>query len=212
VRDLDAALAKVRARYEASLAEHGPDSPLAVHWNDAGTQALRFDVLAQVIEDGAPVTVADFGCGTGALFERLAARAAPELAGYVGYDIVPGFVEAARARVTDPRARFELASEVTEDADYVLASGALTVRPAAVADQEWEEHVRERVAGLWARARRGLAFNLLVRDEEPLEDGLYAGDPVGWATWCSRELEGALVALRQGPPLPDFAVLVRRAR
>ena len=41
---------------------------------------------------------------------------------------------------------------------------------------------------------------------------MYAGDPETWARWCSRTLPGALVALRYGPPLQDFTVLVRRGR
>ena len=89
-------------------------------------QALRFDVLALVMEGAEPVTVADFGCGTGALFDRLAARTEPPpLGGYTGYDLVPAMVETARERHTDPRARFEVGSAVTEDHDYVLASRRL---------------------------------------------------------------------------------------
>ena len=64
--DVERALEAMRERYEGSLAQHGAGSSLAVGWNDAGLQAMRFDVLAQVMEEGAPVTVADFGCGTGA--------------------------------------------------------------------------------------------------------------------------------------------------
>jgi SAM-dependent methyltransferase len=207
--DLDAALEAMRHRYEGSLAEHGARSSLAVGWNDAALQAMRFEVLAQVMEGEAPVTVADFGCGTGALFAHLAGRERPPLGGYVGYDIVAGFVEAARVEHSDPRARFVLASDVTEDADYVLASGALTLRP-GIRDEDWEAHIRERLAGFWRRARRGLAFNLLARRAEPPAEGYYAGDPVSWATWCSQALDGARVALRHGPPLPEFTVLIRR--
>ena len=209
--DLGAAHAAMRERYERSLAEHGAASSRAVGWHDATWQALRFDVLALVLEGDEPVSVADFGCGTGALFAHLAAREGPPpLGAYVGYDIVPAFVEAARAEHADPRARFEVGDDVGEDVDYVLASGALTLRP-GITDEEWEEHVRAQLRRLWARSRRGLAFNLLTRTDKPREEGFYAGDPEAWARWCSRELGGALVALKAGPPLPDFAVLARRS-
>jgi hypothetical protein len=62
--DLDAAFAAMRERYEGWLAEHGPASSQAVGWQDPAMQALRFDLLAQVMEGDAPVAVADFGCGT----------------------------------------------------------------------------------------------------------------------------------------------------
>ena len=209
--DLEAAMASMRERYERTLAQHDPGASQAVGWHDATWQALRFDVLALVMEGDQPVSVADFGCGTGALFAHLAAREQPPLGAYVGYDIVPAFVAAARAEHPDPRARFEVGSEVAEDVDYVLASGALTLRP-GITDEDWEEHLRGQLRRLWDRSRRGLAFNLLTLTGKPREEGFYAGDPDAWARWCSRELDGALVALKSGPPLPDFAVLVRRAR
>jgi len=209
--DVDAGLAATRRRYEHWLDEHGAESSRAVGWNDPALQALRFDLLAQVMEGEDPVTVADFGCGTGTLFAHLAARAAPPpLAAYTGYDLVPAMVEAARGRHADPRARFEVSPEAGDEADYVLASGTFTLR-AGVADADWEAHVRHLIEGLWACARRGLGFNLLTRGVKVVEPAIYTGDPREWAAWCSRTLPAARVALRYGPPLPDFTVLVRRA-
>ena len=208
---LDAAMAATRQRYESWLDEHGAESSRAVGWNDPAMQALRFDLLAEVMEGEEPVTVADFGCGAGALFAHLAARAEPPpLAAYTGYDLVPAMVGAARDRHADPRARFEVGTEVREEVDYVLASGALTLR-AEVGDADWEAHIQRVLAGLWERSRRGLGFNLLTRGVRTLEPTVYTGDPEMWAAWCSRALPGARVELRYGPPLEDLTVLVRRA-
>jgi SAM-dependent methyltransferase len=210
--DLDAAFAAMRERYEGWLVEHGAASPQAVGWQDPAMQALRFDLLAHVMEGDEPVAVADFGCGTGALFAHLAARTTPPPVGaYVGYDVVPAMVAAARELHADPRARFEVGNEVREEVDYVLASGALTLRP-GIEDSDWEVHVQGVLHGLWERSRRGLGFNLLTRGGKPPEPDFYEGDPESWARWCSSALPGALVALRYGPPLRDFTVLVRRGR
>jgi SAM-dependent methyltransferase len=209
--DVDPTLAAITDTYTDWLATHGADSSRGVGWHDPQMQALRFDVLALVMEGAQPVTVADFGCGTGALFDRLAARAGPPpLGGYTGYDLVPAMVETARERHSDPRARFEVGSTVTEDHDYVLASGVFTIRP-GIDDAAWEAQLHEVIAGLWARARRGIAFNIMIRTPKPAEPHIYTGDPEGWAVWCSQNLPGARVALRMGPPLDDFTVLVRRA-
>jgi SAM-dependent methyltransferase len=115
--DLDGALAAMRQRYEGWLAEYGPASPRSVAWVDPELQVLRFELLAQVMEGDAPVAVADFGCGTGALFAHLAARESPPLGAYTGYDAVPAMVETARELHPDPRARFEVGTEVGEDVD-----------------------------------------------------------------------------------------------
>ena len=96
-----------------------------------------------------------------------------------------------------------------EEVDYVLASGTFSLR-ADIGDADWEAHVQGVLQGLWERSRRGLGFNLLARGAEVVEPDVYAGDPETWARWCSRALPGARVALRYGPPLPDFTVLVRR--
>jgi SAM-dependent methyltransferase len=209
--DIDPTLARITETYTDWLGRHGADSPMGVGWHDTELQALRFDVLALVMEGTEPVTVADFGCGVGGLFDRLAERTEPPpLGGYTGYDLLPAMVEAARERHDDPRARFEVGSAVAADHDYVFASGAFTVRP-GLDDEAWEQHLREVLPGLWARARRGMAFNLMIRTPKAAGEDIYTGDPEGWAVWCSQNLPGALVALRMGPPLPDFSVLIRRA-
>lgn len=208
--DVEATHAALRGFYQASLAEHPTASSRAVGWNDAGLQRLRFALLAEVMEGTEPVSVADFGCGTGALFAYLAARTAPPpLGAYVGYDLVPGMVGAARELCQDPRARFVVGTEVADEADYVLASGALTIRP-GVRDEEWAAHVRGVLRTLWAVARRGLAFNLLSDEVEYPNPDVYRGDAAAWAHWCRRELPGAAVALMRQPELPDFTVLARR--
>jgi hypothetical protein len=210
--ELDEAFAAMRERYEGWLAQHGAESSRGVGWVDPAMQTLRFDVLAQVMEGDEPVTVADFGCGTGALFTHLVERAdAPPLDGYIGYDLVPAMVDAARGLHTDPRARFEVGTEVSEEVDYVMASGAFSVRQ-GIPDAEWEAHVQGVLRGLWDRSRRGLGFNLFTRGTEDFKPAMYAGDPETWARWCSHALPGALIALRYGPPLQDFTILARRAR
>ena len=210
--ELDAAFAAMRERYEGWLAQHPADSSRAVGWVDPALQLLRFDLLTQVMEGAEPVTVADFGCGTGALFTHLAERTGPPpLGGYIGYDLVPAMVDAARELHTDPRARFEIGTAVDEEVDYVMASGAFSMR-GDLDDADWEAHVQAVLLGLWEHARRGLGFNLFTRGTEDFQPVMYAGDPETWARWCSRSLPGALVALRYGPPLQDFTVLVRRGR
>jgi SAM-dependent methyltransferase len=210
--DLETTFAAMRERYEGWLAQHGAESSRAVGWVDPALQALRFDLLAQVMEGEEPVTVADFGCGTGSLFTHLAERPdPPPLDGYIGYDLVPAMVDAARGLHRDRRARFEVGTEVREEVDYVMASGAFSVR-GEISDADWEAHVQGVLQGLWAHARRGIGFNLFTRGTEAFKPAMYAGDPETWARWCSSALPGALVALRYGPPLQDFTVLVRRAR
>ena len=81
---------------------------------------------------------ADVGCGTGALSSAILARADPRAVH--GFDLSPQFVAAARARVADPRARFDegdAAALPAEDGAFQVAASGLMMNfapdPAAVA-------------------------------------------------------------------------------
>jgi hypothetical protein len=87
----------------------------------------------------------------------------------------------------------------------------MTIRP-GIEDADWEDHIRAALRGMWERSRRGLGFNLLGPGARAPGPEVYVGDAETWARWCSSALPDALVALRYGPPLRDFTVLVRRSR
>jgi trans-aconitate methyltransferase len=182
----------------------------AVRWLDETGQARRFEVLCEVGDlEGA--TLADVGCGLGDLFGHLRARGAS--ARYVGYDITPGMVEAARAKY--PEARFELRDVLAEGLggpfDYVFASGTFNIR---IPDHD--AFLREMLAVMFAGCRRAVAFNIL----RPLAEEL----PEPFATWAREqyyEIEpdalvpdcralGAEVEAREGYLPGEFALYLRR--
>jgi len=201
---------RVAALYSANLAEHGAGSR-SVGWPDADAHRLRFERLARVLEaeppDG-PYTVCDWGCGLGALFGFLDARPG-DLAAYRGYDLSPEMLAAARAQVRDPRAAFVLGSAVGEDADYTIVSGTFNVRLEAP-EAEWAEHVRATLRTLWARTRRGLAFNLLTSHVDWRDPHLFYADPAEWTGFCASELSRRVV-LQHDYPLFEWTLLVLRA-
>jgi SAM-dependent methyltransferase len=206
---IDRALAGVEALYTDNVAEHGVDSR-AVGWPDADSQRLRFEKLAHVIHSdphNGAFTVADWGCGYGAMFDFLAERFGERLAGYCGYDISTAMLEAARDHVSDPRASFHHSDDVGEDADYVFVSGTFNVRLDAD-DEAWDAWIKERLHSLFGRARRGLAFNLLTTYVDWRKPDLFYADPAAYFTFCRDEL-GARVALLHDYPLFEWTIAVR---
>ncbi|HEX6390560.1 MAG TPA: methyltransferase domain-containing protein [Solirubrobacteraceae bacterium] len=186
--------------YGRALAAHGPTAR-GVDWASPAEQALRFDVLLDVVEWTPRPTLLDYGCGYGALVSYLDARGMA--CDYAGFDIAPEMLEAARR--VHPDRRFVAQPE---PADYVIASGIFNVKlDAAVAD--WEAHVDATIARLGALARRGLAFNMLPPASPPerARADLHYAEPTAIAARC-REL-GA-VTLRRDYGLWEFSVLVRR--
>jgi SAM-dependent methyltransferase len=202
--ELAGALRRVRDLYTRGLADHGP-TPAAVGWHDAAAQSVRFERLARVLDDhpaDGPVSVADWGCGYGALLDHLDARGV-ELTRYDGYDLSAEMLAAAR---DDPRCRWIHGSELARDVDYVFVSGTFNVRLEAD-EAMWAEHVRDALRTLHARARRGLAFNLMTTWVDWRADELFYADPAEWFTFCRRELSHA-VSLQHDYPLYEWTMIV----
>jgi SAM-dependent methyltransferase len=203
---LEHAIASVASLYTESLSKHGIDSQ-AVGWKDEASQLFRFDQLARVIDDGdEPISVNDWGCGFGAMFDYLDRRLGARLASYTGYDISPKMIGAARSAVDDERASFVLGSS-PQAADYTFVSGTFNVRQQASED-DWRAWVEERLRELAAASHRGFAFNLLSTYVDWKEDHLFYGDPRGFFDFCKRELSSR-VALLHDYPLYEWTILVR---
>jgi SAM-dependent methyltransferase len=202
--ELGRALRGVRDLYTAGLAEHGP-TPAAARWKDEAAQRLRFDRLARVLDDhpaDGSVTVADWGCGYGALLGHLDARGTA-IARFDGYDVSAEMLAAAPQ---DERCRWIQGSALDRDVDYVFVSGTFNVRLSAP-DDVWAGYIRSTLRALHARARRGLAFNLMTTWVDWRAEDLFYADPAEWFTFCRRELSRD-VSLQHDYPLYEWTMIV----
>ncbi len=203
-------LTPVVQAYERRLKRHGA-SPKGVYWRDAEWQQRRYhllyDIFDEVTEAGG-VTIHDFGCGYGALFDFLKDRPVMRRSRYIGTDMCRGMVETAAARIDDPRASFVRQLWAGEVADYTFASGTYNMHINARAET-WQAYIETSLAQLWTRTRRGLAFNLLSADTAEKFDGLYYAEPERIFDFCATRL-ATNVTIATDPPLPDFTVFVRR--
>lgn len=203
-------LARIAGSYDFTLRAVGPKPP-AVLWRDRRNQRARFKALLQVLGDDARtpgLTINDFGCGYGALFAYIRRQRFMMGGRYVGYDLSPGMVRAARHLFRrDPRASFVHAAEPTEEADYSFASGTWGLKLDA-RDADWSAYVRHGLRRLAAATRRGMAFNLLDARGPDRRPTLYYADPEEYLDFCRKELGGH--ALMIDTDLPgDFTILVR---
>lgn len=197
--------AAVAEYYSRALGEHGSTAG-GVDWSSPAEQALRFDVLLDVVEWTPPPTLLDYGCGYGALVAYLDARGAP--CEYTGFDIAPAMIAAARS--ANPERTFLDDADALQPADYVIASGIFNVKldtPTAA----WEAHVEATIVRLGALARRALAFNMMPPASPPerARPDLHYADPDAVAARC-RELLGGAVSVRREYGLWEYAVTVRR--
>ncbi len=204
-------LKPVAQSYERRLAELGPDAR-AVFWKSEDHQLLRFETLYAIfdVEDDriGGVSVADFGCGYGAFFDFLADKPALRGGRFVGYDMSRKMVEAARARIRDPRAKFLQQLTVTEPADYVFACGTYNMHMGADPD-DWADYIKDSLRDLWAKTDKVLAFNLLRADASERYQGLFYADGDEFLDFCRTELSPDSEVTNDAP-MPDFTFVVRR--
>jgi SAM-dependent methyltransferase len=197
----------VERYYTAKLAEHGAN-PEGVDWNGADGQRLRYEQLLSVVDTSEKrLSINDYGCGYGALVGHLASSFADF--SYVGYDISPAMIAAAREIHRDePRAKFVAEERELRPADFTLASGIFNVRldqPGA----EWAQYVLETIGRIASVSRRGMAFNALTSHSDPerMRPDLHYADPSELLDHCLRRYSRDVV-LKHDYGLYEFTVLV----
>jgi SAM-dependent methyltransferase len=197
----------VERYYTAKLAEHGAKAE-GVDWNGEYGQRLRYEQLLAVVDDpGEQLSINDFGCGYGALVEHLASSFTDF--SYVGYDISPAMIAAAREIHRDePRAKFVHEERELRSADFTLASGIFNVRLDQPQDV-WAQYVLETIDRIASVSRRGLAFNFLTSHSDPerMRPDLHYADPSELLDYCLRHYSRDVV-VKHDYGLYEFTVLV----
>jgi len=196
--------------YSAKLAEHG-QTPQGADWNCEEGQNLRFEQLTKVIELGGPYSLNDLGCGYGALYDYL--KKTRGAFSYAGYDISEAMISAAKSRHRQcTNARYLVASEPVDLADYGVASGIFNVRLER-SDSEWREYLESTLDILDRTSVRGFAFNCLTSysDPEKMRDHLYYADPCYLFDLCKRRYSRH-VALLHDYGLYESTIIVRKPK
>ena len=88
-------------KYSARFQKYGA-TPKGSFWVSKTRQELRFEtILKEVakISRGAPIEIADIGCGYGALANYLSHRRDINLLSYEGYDISPKLINECKKRI-----------------------------------------------------------------------------------------------------------------
>jgi SAM-dependent methyltransferase len=199
-------LARTGEYYSNKLRQQGP-TPRGVDWRDAEGQGLRFAQLIGITRGDKTGSLAELGCGYGALLDWLRDRG--YAMSYTGYDVSPEMVEAASSRLQHlPDVALRVGSTLAEPADYVISSGIFNVR-LDYDDETWLAHVVETIEQMAAVARIGFAFNCLTShsDAERMQTHLFYVDPAWMLTHCIKQY-GRDVALRHDYGLFEFTMLV----
>ncbi len=127
-----------------------------------------------------PVSVCDAGCGFGDLNQYLRSLGMDRYH-YVGLDVVEEFMEEGKARYGGERVRYLKRNFITDDIsdlefDYAVSSQTFTIPYTEKAENY--ETIRTSVGKLFARCRKGVAFNFFTDRGEFRRPGTAYHDPV----------------------------------
>ncbi len=201
----------VNTAYRRRFMEFG-SQPRGVYWSSAQSVQQRFELLCQIFEPddikGGEASIADLGCGYGALYDYLSGHPVMRGGTYHGYDICEDLLDACKDRINDPRVQFHHSMRATQDADYSIISGTFNLNVNADENQ-WLAYVLASLQDIWDKTEKGLAFNMLDIRAKSTPDGLYYADPSVFEGFCRSHLSNS-VELITDYGLPDFTILVRR--
>ena len=186
------------------------DTAAGVLWKNNEGQQLRFEVLVGILDDlppSTPVTINDFGCGYGAMYDFLHDLTSMEEMTYSGYDISGKMVETASQRNNDGRATFSEASKIDTPADFTFVSGTFNLK-LDVDDGPWNSYVKSTLSQLWVMSDKGLAFNMLDKNRLDQEIGLYYANAEEYMDFC-RTLSPRVTFI-DNYQLDEWTIFIRR--
>lgn len=195
--------------YSAKIKTHG-DTPQGVDWNGNDSQQLRFAQLSKIIQKSTGFSLADLGCGYGALYSYLKMTYKDFV--YQGYDISNAMIEHALNRYSQTiNANFVLADKLNRQVDYSVASGLFNVRQQH-SEQQWFEYIIQTLDNLNQHSQKGFAFNCLTiySDLPKMRSNLYYADPCRLFDHCKRNYTKN-IALLHDYDLYEFTLLVRKS-
>lgn len=197
-------------------------TPRGAGWSSPARQQAGFDALLRLLPAGTPPaaspSIVDVGCGYGALFEHI--RDAAWFAGgrYLGLDICQAMIEAAQARIDDPRARFAVATVAATPGDYAVAHGVWNLDRILVDGtllplprDHWRSYVCAGLRGLARAGTAGFGFTMLSHRAADQDPNLHYADPAPYVAFCRDHL-GGTVELLQDYTDTEWAILVRGHR
>ncbi|MDO8778575.1 MAG: class I SAM-dependent methyltransferase [Burkholderiaceae bacterium] len=202
--------ASIREYYSTCIKTHGP-TPRGVDWESLATQQMRLVQLMKVCDWSTSFSLNDLGCGYGALLALISERYRDTSVDYLGVDLSPAMVTAARRRWRERKnARFIVGSESPRLADYSVASGIFNVR-LDHSTKDWSRLIRSTLEQLHATSKLGFSVNFLSTTSTGPDCAaeLFITDAKPWTRFCKDALN-AKVELINNYGMNEFTLLVRR--
>lgn len=160
--------------YEDCLARHG-DTAAGVDWPNPADAQKRYRVMLGLMRGRQqPASLLDFGCGAAHLYEYLQQHGPHDL-DYAGLDVSEKFVALSRQKFPDRTFHcLDVLQEPDQlpEYDYIVMNGVFTEKR-ALSQDAMLAYFKAMVGTVFAKARRGIAFNVMSKAVDWERDDLF---------------------------------------
>jgi SAM-dependent methyltransferase len=160
--------------YRNRLANRG-NTAQGVFWRSQTSQIARFDALLSLVHQIAPqkpVTIADIGCGYGAMLAFINKTPAYAQTIYHGVDINRAMIAACHQTFPAENALFTIGNTPPKLVDFCVFSGTFNLTHSDDPDL-WMDYIFACLDRCMARARYGLVLNLLCAPKAKIESQIF---------------------------------------
>ena len=187
-------------------------TPEGSYWLNASKQNLRFKILLEEVSKISrlqKITLADVGCGSGALQFYIDSSALAGHVSYYGYDISKSLIDYCEQRIQTPNATFHLGDRPHLMVDFCLMSGTYNLTTTRNVTK-WETHLYSSLSKCWERTKTAMIFNLQSDQEGYISKGNIYYCKVSSVLSRCREFFGPTVCVHHELLSKDATFIVRK--
>ncbi len=210
---------RINQSYTKRLASKG-SQPEGVFWNSEANQINRFITLIALIEttrrfnaigDEAknPISIAEIGCGYGALYRYLQDKKMFDQWSYHGVDINPAMIAACWRNFPNEISQFKVADRPQYLVDFSLFSGTYNLTPLEDCDQ-WLRYIIQGLHKCWHLSRQGMVINFLCAPETKINKKIYYANRKHFIATATKQF-GPTIAVPTKDVSGDFSFLISRS-
>ena len=180
--------ASIKSAYTRRFKARGAQAE-GVFWASRINQTARFE---QALKDmrfefgSTSFSIADIGCGYGALFNYIRSTSTWREIDYSGVDITPDLVRYCKQEHPADKHRFSLGRQPKHAVDFAVFIGTFNL--CHTDDYPlWEDYILRQLAASWARVRYGLILNITSLEKAKINNNIFYVKPDAFAQKLARQ-------------------------
>tara|TARA_B100001248_G_scaffold256061_1_gene236592 strand:+ start:197 stop:841 length:645 start_codon:yes stop_codon:yes gene_type:complete len=146
-----------------------------VFWRNQSTQIARFEMLLRITNDASPnakTTIADIGCGYGAMLNFIEQSPYSKSILYNGVDINRSMIKACWNNFPEKTHLFKVGRKASTEVDFSLFSGTFNLC-FLNNHQIWETYIFSNLKQSWLKSKFGIVLNLLCEKKANIKNQIY---------------------------------------